>query len=300
MSNYSLLTGMETDNVMVFHKSRRQTHGCDADAGSNVLEYCLENIDNLDLCTFDGTRFCLGEKAKMWRKGKAKPEWKLGYFRDLHLVNNIFFPEVLVFRCPCRSHKGLGQMCSVPIVAIDFVKYHFEHDPKYKDLRNLINIKKSTILEQQGRWLYCPFKTCPKAETGFEIKVGQLEVACSLCYHRICILCKKSHEGYKCEQYKKLISETVNKSAEDIEYLKKCRLCPVCMWTVEKKDGCDHIKCRCGAHFCWVCGEELKGTIYGEHIVAQDYGWVCRKLIGTSLEKLESDHEKQMEYMLLG
>ena len=37
------------------------------------------------------------------------------------------------------------------------------------------------------------------------------------------------------------------------------RRCPHCGHGVEKRDGCDHMTCRCGADFCWLCGADYNG-----------------------------------------
>lgn len=33
--------------------------------------------------------------------------------------------------------------------------------------------------------------------------------------------------------------------------------CPRCTVVIEKKDGCQHMICLCGYHFCWNCGKKL-------------------------------------------
>jgi hypothetical protein len=33
------------------------------------------------------------------------------------------------------------------------------------------------------------------------------------------------------------------------------RRCPECKAMVELSDGCNHISCVCGAHFCYDCGK---------------------------------------------
>ena len=42
---------------------------------------------------------------------------------------------------------------------------------------------------------------------------------------------------------------------------------PHCHFTIEKNSGCNHVSCRCGHHFCWVCGEEW----------SQKHSYFCRK-----------------------
>ena len=37
------------------------------------------------------------------------------------------------------------------------------------------------------------------------------------------------------------------------------RRCPRCKHGIEKSDGCDHMRCRCGASFCWQCGADYDG-----------------------------------------
>jgi E3 ubiquitin-protein ligase RNF144 len=38
----------------------------------------------------------------------------------------------------------------------------------------------------------------------------------------------------------------------------KFKQCPFCKVWVEKSDGCDHMKCRCGMEFCYECGGVYK------------------------------------------
>ena len=40
---------------------------------------------------------------------------------------------------------------------------------------------------------------------------------------------------------------------------KKVQRCPSCHQGIEKKHGCDHMKCPCGAEFCHVCGADYLG-----------------------------------------
>ncbi|WJX31351.1 hypothetical protein P8452_19787 [Trifolium repens] len=31
--------------------------------------------------------------------------------------------------------------------------------------------------------------------------------------------------------------------------------CPICSIYVERHSGCEHIQCRCGCNFCYMCGK---------------------------------------------
>ena len=67
------------------------------------------------------------------------------------------------------------------------------------------------------------------------------------CGQEFCFLCNNAwHEGKTCDE------------AIDEDYLKYetevvVKHCPKCDWKIEKNEGCNHIHCRCGHHFCWLC-----------------------------------------------
>lgn len=46
--------------------------------------------------------------------------------------------------------------------------------------------------------------------------------------------------------------------------------CPVCQTGVERSEGCFHMHCICGAHFCYECGEEI--SLLGIATVTSDVG----------------------------
>jgi len=70
---------------------------------------------------------------------------------------------------------------------------------------------------------------------------------CPKCNQEFCFLCNNAwHENKSCEE------------AIDEDYLKyeaevMVKHCPKCDWKIEKNEGCNHMHCRCGHHFCWLC-----------------------------------------------
>lgn len=50
--------------------------------------------------------------------------------------------------------------------------------------------------------------------------------------------------------------------------------CPRCGVAVSKTRGCNHMTCRCGCNFCWLCGDDIGGNI-GGHYAAGAYGTGC-------------------------
>ncbi|KAI0397866.1 hypothetical protein F5Y17DRAFT_294723 [Xylariaceae sp. FL0594] len=67
--------------------------------------------------------------------------------------------------------------------------------------------------------------------------------------HLTCIICRQAqHYGEECPQDRDLAS--TSRLAEDFGW----RRCPGCRAFVEHSDACQHMTCRCGAQFCYVCG----------------------------------------------
>ncbi|KAI3343150.1 hypothetical protein F4824DRAFT_485853 [Ustulina deusta] len=67
--------------------------------------------------------------------------------------------------------------------------------------------------------------------------------------HYTCIICRNAqHEGDNCPQDSDMIR--TNELAEEAGW----KRCNDCQAFVEHSDGCQHMTCRCGAEFCYVCG----------------------------------------------
>ncbi|XP_060632016.2 sharpin isoform X2 [Anolis sagrei] len=95
------------------------------------------------------------------------------------------------------------------------------------------------------------------------------EFRCPICWALNCLVCKAIHEGMNCKQYQdKLQFEAHNDAAarETSNMLKmlvqvgEAMHCPVCRIVVQKKGGCDWIRCPvCQTEICWV----TKGPRWG-------------------------------------
>jgi ariadne-1 len=73
-----------------------------------------------------------------------------------------------------------------------------------------------------------------------------------------------------CQQYKD--SRDVNKlDNQFFQFVKgaKFKMCPRCKYWVEKNQGCNHMKCRCGADFCYLCGQFM--DMSRRHICKKNY-----------------------------
>ena len=100
---------------------------------------------------------------------------------------------------------------------------------------------------------------------------NEYHLNCPLCKKSYCLKCKTEwHTNKTCQEYQSEKSKTENDIKFE-EYVKgnNFKQCPNCKRWVEKTIGCNHIKCRCGTHFCYNCGKLMddkhfcKGYLFG-------------------------------------
>lgn len=90
---------------------------------------------------------------------------------------------------------------------------------------------------------------------------------CPLCEKEYCLKCKTDwHKGKTCkENRKRLKIKNPDDSFFKFARGQKFKQYPYCKFWVEKNEGCNHIACRCGNHFCYRCGKEMNGHI-NDHV----------------------------------
>ncbi|XP_074023810.1 ranBP-type and C3HC4-type zinc finger-containing protein 1-like [Numenius arquata] len=95
------------------------------------------------------------------------------------------------------------------------------------------------------------------------------EFRCPICQALNCLLCKAIHEGKNCRQYQDDLRLRAQNDAaarqttdmlQTLVQLGEAMHCPTCLIVVQKKDGCDWIRCTvCHTEICWV----TKGPRWG-------------------------------------
>ena len=80
---------------------------------------------------------------------------------------------------------------------------------------------------------------------------------CERPYCNACFLPGEAHTGVNCARAQERYAQSNEASPEDkatLELLRNVsKPCPRCNNAVEKNNGCNHMTCRCGHHFCWEC-----------------------------------------------
>lgn len=79
-------------------------------------------------------------------------------------------------------------------------------------------------------------------------------IGCPSCNSELCFQCRSEwHPGMTCNQYQYCVSkhaDSITKFCRQMNWMR----CYECGHVVEKKMGCNHIVCICGAQFCYLCG----------------------------------------------
>ena len=92
---------------------------------------------------------------------------------------------------------------------------------------------------------------------------------CPSCFSTICSACdEEAHEGITCQESR----DQKNPSKQDRLFNEWAdehgKRCPECRSVIEKTGGCNHMTCRCGAHFCWKCGKTFSSKEIYQHMNA--------------------------------
>jgi hypothetical protein len=87
---------------------------------------------------------------------------------------------------------------------------------------------------------------------------GAQGIPCECCKMELCNGgCGRVSHGGSCNMTSDEASEATITSTT--------KICPHCRNAVEKSEGCNHIHCSCGGHFCWSCNEPYALNDITEH-----------------------------------
>ncbi|KAI2473649.1 hypothetical protein F4781DRAFT_427272 [Annulohypoxylon bovei var. microspora] len=127
--------------------------------------------------------------------------------------------------------------------------------PKKTIILNVDDELKETYHNRAAEWniavserIYCSHSNCSIWIRPYEVNRAENTARCSA-GHWSCIICRgPRHEGVECPQDRDMMR--TDELAEE-EGWKRCYGCHA---YVEHREACQHMTCRCGAEFCYVCG----------------------------------------------
>ncbi|MFC1842378.1 RBR family RING finger protein [Candidatus Dependentiae bacterium] len=126
----------------------------------------------------------------------------------------------------------------------------------YNKLNQIDNIQLKEGVKKVNGIRFCPTPDCKYCWVVDNGSIGT--VACPMCNQQCCSNCCFPHSfNMSCEEHKKMRDS--NKSGNNDTWIEdqinkgKMRRCPGCRAPIEKNEGCNHMTCKCGHEFCWVC-----------------------------------------------
>jgi hypothetical protein len=112
--------------------------------------------------------------------------------------------------------------------------------------------------------LYCPVPTCSTFIPPRLISKHETKVHCLTCSVTICTKCKQqANDNHVCAK-----SELREAILATFHY----KICPKCGTGVMKMFGCPHVRCQCGAHWCWDCQRPMNACYRKPCRVAREDG----------------------------
>ena len=117
-----------------------------------------------------------------------------------------------------------------------------------------------------GEYIECPNDSCDYFFSRGDVKEVRRH-DCPVCSLSWCHKCNMAwHEGFTCAEYayRERAEEINNTHLEEDDQLEQwagqagAKRCSRCKYWVVKNEGCDHMTCRCGYEFHYVCGGKYK------------------------------------------
>ena len=165
-------------------------------------------------------------------------------------------PHTKTFPLACIGDEGA---CKVPISIPEIRRFL---QPQV--FQALIEVAFRSYLDQHAQEL--KFCTTPDCQQIYRHNPNTRKILqCPSCFSTICSACdEEAHEGMTCQERRLHKDPAEQDRLFNVWVNEHGKQCPECKRTIEKSEGCNHMTCPCGAHFCWKCGKSFSAaTIYG-------------------------------------
>jgi IBR domain, a half RING-finger domain len=238
-----------------------------------------------------------GNEARPLKKLKTDKDVKIPTLKCGFCYSDLQGPYLR----PCRN-------CEKPL-CVDCVRSHWEaalgdHERMparccsrilYHDVAKGI-LPPADLARYKVRWdesntpnpFYCPVPSCSTFIPPRMLKTTNGNVTCHVCTATACIKCRQvASPNHLCGEVK-----------ETVEILKRFhyKLCPKCGTGIMRMWGCNHVRCRCGAHWCWDCERPLNACIRSPCMASRGEGDISQSDTDPD-EVLDSDDERTLSIL---
>ena len=166
-------------------------------------------------------------------------------------------PETKTFPLVCLGDEAACKMpISLPLIRRFMTPQAFQA---------LVEAAFRSYLDQHSQELkYC---TTPDCQQIYRHSPEMRVLQCPSCFSSICSACdEEAHEGVTCQERRDQKNPSVQDRLFNEWANEHGKRCPECKSVIEKTEGCNHITCRCGAHFCWKCGKTFGSNVIYQHM----------------------------------
>ena len=176
-------------------------------------------------------------------------------------------PHTKTFPLVCIGDEGA---CKVP-VSIPEIRRFLQ--PQV--FQALIEVAFRSYLDQHAQEL--KFCTTPDCQQVYRHSPNIRILQCPSCFSTICSACdEEAHEGMTCQERRLHKDPAEQDRLFNVWANEHGKQCPECRRVIEKNEGCNHMTCRCGAHFCWQCGKSFSAAEIYNHMAAAHGGIYTR------------------------
>jgi hypothetical protein len=150
----------------------------------------------------------------------------------------LIFPDG--FRAALEGNPSHPFQCCGEAVPIEL---HPDLTPEFRRRYDRMTLERAT-----PNPVYCANIVCGQFIPPAQYR-GPDSAVCEICGYLTCRLCRNyGHGGGACPE------DVQMQQAEALAAANGWRRCPNCREMVEREHGCNHMTCRCGSEWCYVCG----------------------------------------------
>ena len=180
-----------------------------------------------------------------------------------HYILSTFDNHSFPLKC-MGSDATCNNHFSLPLIRKFLPPQHFEQ---------LMTAAFTSYLDRNpDTFKYC---TTPGCSQIYRATALPYELQCPSCFIKICSACHtEGHTGMSCiEKRQHKIPEEQERLLRAWAWENNVKQCPSCQAWVEKVEGCHHINCRCGVHFCWICAGVFDANSIYDHMTRVHGDW---------------------------